>query len=228
MKRILLVGTCASGTTALAKCFLQRSDTFVLSQVLKTFAENGEPVNLDVFYRNEYPYPVLFNKETLGHRNLSLCEFPLFEDGHLQDPENYFLFIFRHPVDVWHSWRKRGWDKDREYLIRAYEHLYRSYGYAHQTGQATAINFSKLGEGIEEHLRGICNFCEIEYQEEMIVWDKKWGNRRGGNTGNPDIDTYPTFSEERILAGGGASLETESDHYINERVGNLWRSACEV
>ena len=101
MKRIMLAGTCASGTTALAKCFLQRPDTLVFSQVLKSYVERGEEIDYDAFYgRRGYSHGLLFDKETFGYRNAELCEFQVFEDSHLSDPDNFFIFLFRNPVGV--------------------------------------------------------------------------------------------------------------------------------
>lgn len=222
LKRILLVGLVNSGTTAIAKCFLQRRDTDVLSQVLKTSVEREGHIDFKEFYNYLCDKNVLFNKETLGSESISRCTFPLFQDIHLLDEANYFFFIFRHPVAIWESWMKRGLETNQEYLVAAYKHLFDSFLYVRDSAQAEKILFAEMANGVQPILSGMCDFCGIDFDETMLTWTKQWGNRRGGIRGNPDIDSYSTFSKERIRKALLISSESDVDGYIMRNLESIW------
>lgn len=223
LKRILLVGLVNSGTTPIAKCFLQREDTVILSQVLKTSVEQTGRVILGEFYEHECIKSLLFNKETLGTESIARCTFPLFRADYLVDRANVFFFIFRHPVAIWHSWMNRRLETNRDHLVIAYNHLYSSYLNARSSShQVKKLLFADMARGIKPLLTEMCDFCGVEFEDCMLIWNRKWGARRGGIRGNPDIDSYSTFSEDRIKKALILSTKTDDDAYIMGRLQVIW------
>lgn len=54
----------------------------------------------------------------------------------------------------------------------------------------------------------------------MLNWGIPWGNRRGGNTGNPDIDGYYTFDSSRVLPK--LNYFNDEQNVIIKRLGKIW------
>lgn len=108
--RILLVGTCRSGSTAIGKCFLQREDTHVLSQVVKEGVERCGNPDYAAFFKCQTDKSIIFNKEVFGWKTYELCTFKLLPNfTELPLAGLVVFFLFRDPVAVWNGWVKRGW-----------------------------------------------------------------------------------------------------------------------
>ena len=199
-KRILLVGTCRSGSTSIAKCFLQRNDTHVLSQVIKEGVEKHGNPDHAAFFEFSSDRPIIFDKEVFGWRTNQLCTFKVLPDPRRFGLQNLvLLFLFRDPVRVWNGWVKRKWDLDINLFFAAYEHLYTTFLSARILfGDRTCgvVLFDKMHMDPTTQLQRMCRIAEIQYDEKMLEWQVPWGKRRGGNTGNPDIDSHPTFVVE--------------------------------
>src|SRR3989338_4511685 len=229
-KRILLIGTCSSGSTALGRCFLQRSDTHVLSQVIKDGVErNGDP-NYSAFFKCQTTKPVIFNNEVFGWRTRELCTFRVLPDPVKFLPTNVvMIFLFRNPVAVWNGWVKRGWDLDIDLFFAAYEHLYAIFVSVSELPQKSACGitiFDRMRINPAEELQKICNLADIQYEQEMLDWQVAWGKRRGGNTGNPDIDRHSTFAKDRVVPA--LIITQDVEKVIVKRLGNIWEEVNKI
>lgn len=221
-KRILLIGTCSSGSTAISKCFLQRPDTEVLSQIMKTAVEKGLSPDHDAFYNARTEKNVLFNKEVFGWKNLMLSTFSVIPDPKININNLVAIILFRNPVYVWNGRKKRGWDLSLDLFFAAYEHLYETMNKFRDLAptRIRVVIFDKMSENPEKQLREICDFSSIPFNPQMLNWEMPWGNRRGGNTGNPDIDKYCTFDSSRVLPKLNYSMDEQRT--IEHRLGKIW------
>lgn len=223
-KRILLVGICNSGSTAIGKCFLQRDDTHVLSQVIKEGVERDGVPNHAAFFRCQTDKPIIFNKEVFGWKTHELCTFKV-----LPDSTEFSLagliafFLFRNPVAVWNGWVKRGWGLDINLFFGAYEHLYIIFLSALDLfgkNACSVVVFDKMHINQAEELKIMCKFADIKYKKKMLDWQIAWGKRRGGNTGNPDIDMYITFTKNLVMPM--LTITQEVQDLITKRLGYIW------
>lgn len=230
MKRILLVGICRSGSTAISKCFLQREDTHVLSQVIKEGIERGEDPDYKAFFSCQTDKPIIFNKEVFGWKTYELCTFKLLPSvTEFSLTGLIMLFLFRNPVAVWNGWVKRGWDLDINLFFAAYEHLYNTFlstsGLLGKNACKIVV-FDKMHLNPAEELKMMCEFATIQYKDKMLDWQIAWGKRRGGNTGNPNIDTYATFTKDLVMPT--LVITRKSQDLIEKRFSHIWTEVNKI
>jgi hypothetical protein len=132
----VLVSVCRSGTTAFANMMGNQPEVLVLHQPIKAGLRYGpdqkpdyspfadSPQEQHPAMRSAKNPSLVFVKETIGHSGPD-CDYPI-----VQDPKQYsranWIFMFRHPLSVWNSWKRYGFGADGlDSLVTAYRSLHR-------------------------------------------------------------------------------------------------------
>lgn len=165
-----------------------------------------------------------------GWKTRELCTFKVLPDtAEFSVAGLAILFLFRNPVAVWNGWVKRGWDLDINLFFAAYEHLHATLiSTLELLGKEACgvVIFDRMHTNPAGELERMCRITNIQYDAKMLDWQVAWGNRRGGNTGNPDIDEHPTFAKNRVIPN--LTIAQDVEDLIIKRLGDIWKEVNEI
>ena len=167
----MIVGPCRSGTTALLQAFAQHPDVHGVYQPIKTGLRLTGVPDYGI-YHGSHPvfadHPVfVVAKETLGHSTWDECLFdPLENEAVIRQVRP--LFVFRHPVHTWNSWKRFGWGSLALFLT-VYQYQYGLMSRARAiTPYAKAITVESLSRYKSVVFPQVCAGWDVPFAPEIV------------------------------------------------------------
>ena len=208
---ILLVSPCRSGSTALLYSFAQIQDTKTYYQPIKGTIRENIPFRMPDISEGIHIF-----KETLGHENKKVCTYNPFK--YIPKKISYkTLFLFREPINTWHSWINIGWNPKLELFLEAYSSAFKLYKKEKSRNfeNTTCIAIEELNSrNIEKYLKEICKRLDLQYNKKMLYW--------GDNTDLSkftfltDINKKVSYDCSKLLIKSKGLIEIKEKSYTEE------------
>ncbi len=166
-----IVSPCRSASTALLQLLAQHPEVHCVYQPVKTGLRRAGRPDYGI-YHGLHPVfgqrpAFVVAKETLGHSTLAECTLDPFGNDDVMARVRP-LFVFRHPVETWSSWKRLGWGS-LELFLQAYSHaqdlmtaaLVRAPG-------AMALTAESLSDRREAMLRRVCEAWGLPFSARLL------------------------------------------------------------
>lgn len=207
---IVLISPCRSGSSAILEAFSRIVENSYY-QPIKDLIRFGKPdLRLDEIVRGS-----VFIKETFGPLRLIESTFNpiqiLIEAG---VPENKIrtIVLFREPLETFSSWVDFYEDVDINMFENAFMHTFNMIDYLEKGGLPyKVVLYEEMKYGVDIFMRGLCNFAQIPYSDNIINWNS-----------SPDVSksTNIHISEPAAVAFD-LTLDSTSLHYVDRRTDSL-------